>query len=255
MSIARAYDAAAKDYDATLAQNPVALWMREQLWAHYARVIPTDARVLDFTAGTGADALFLARRGARVTACDVSQGMLEELQERARAASLQIEMRVLAAETLDQLAAPQFDASQFDAAISGFAGINTIQDMPQLAQNLARALKPRGRVILHGLGAFCFWETANQIAHRHTPKPRSTQTRVGDEMIALRLYNPFKLYRSAFAPHFTLREMYALSVITAPTWVQRARGFAPILFKLDRALGRVFPTAGDFFVMDLEKRP
>lgn len=249
MSIATAYDTAARAYDAQLAQNPVAAWMRRELWKHYARAIAPNARVLDFTAGTGADAMYLARRGAQVVASDVSPGMLEELKRRARQAELEIETRVLAADALDRL-----DAGAFDAAISSFAGINTIENLPRLAQHLAQLLKPRGRVILHALNSFCLWETLNQLAHLCAPRARSARTRIGGEFITLRFYQPQQLYRDTFASLFELRELYALSVIAAPTWVLRAPRLAPLIFPIDRAVGRAFPAAGDFFVLDLEKR-
>lgn len=249
MRIARAYDEAASTYDATLEQNPVAVWMRACLWKEYARAIPKNARVLDFTAGTGTDALFLASRGAHVVALDVSQGMLAELNRRAHAANVQVETCVLAAEELGQL-----DAGTFDAAISAFAGLNTIENMPELAHNLARLVKPKGRVIVHALNAWCAWETFNQLAHFHAPRARSTQTEIGGERVTTRFFNPRALYRSAFASDFVLREMYALSVIAAPTWTRHLKPIAPVIFALDRALGRAFPTCGDFFVMDLERR-
>lgn len=249
MNIARAYDAAAPEYDAALAQDPVAVWMRQQLWAHYARVIPAQARILDFTAGTGADAIFLAQRGAQVLACDVSSGMLEELQRRARAEQLRVETRVLAAELLDRL-----DGQPFDAAVSGFAGINTIETPPQLAHNLARLVKPRGRVILHALNATCIWETVNQIAHGQLPRTRTAEIRIGGEQVKLHFFNPHELFRRAFAAQFTMRDLYGLSLVTAPTWIKRAGPLAPALFRADRVLGRVLPAAGDFFVMDLERR-
>jgi ubiquinone/menaquinone biosynthesis C-methylase UbiE len=249
MNVASVYDAAAAQYDATLAQNPVAVWMRECLWKHYTRAFPAHARVLDFTAGTGADALFLAQRGMQVVASDISPGMLAELQRRAANANLEIETRVLAAEALDQ-----FDADAFDAAISSFAGINTTENIPQLARHLARLLKPRGRVILHALNSSCAWETLNHLAHLRAPRARNTQTRIGGERVALHFYHPRVLYQDAFASEFTLREMYALSVLAAPTWLKRAGALAPTLWQMDCALGRLFPARGDFFVMDLEKR-
>jgi 2-polyprenyl-3-methyl-5-hydroxy-6-metoxy-1,4-benzoquinol methylase len=246
--LARAHNALAPGYDAALAQNPVAVWMRARLWAHYARVIPRNARVLDFTAGTGADALYLAERGAAVVALDVSPGMLQELERRATARHLHVETRVLAAETLDRL-----DAGTFDAAISGFAGLNTIQNLPQLAAALANRLNPHGRVIVHALNSFCAWERVNQLIH-HQARARSPQTPIGGEIVAPRFYQPAVLYREVFAPHFGLVRVYALSVLAAPTWVKRLGAAAPLILRFDQAVGRAFPAAGDFFVMDLEKR-
>ncbi len=234
VSIARAYDAIAPEYDAQLARNPVAAEMRRQLHAHFARVFHPGDRVLDFTAGTGADALYLAARGIAVTALDASPGMIAELRRNAARRGVRIEARVLAAEHLSKLDA------QFDGAISTFAGLNTIDDLPRLARDLAARVKPRGRVILHALSATCLW---------HRP---SRFWKPGRSLVRHRLYNPFEL-RGAFIPYFGTREIYALSVIAAPAVVNRLPRVAPLIFRLDRALGKLFPARGDFFVLDLER--
>jgi SAM-dependent methyltransferase len=153
------------------------------------------------------------------------------------------------AERLDEL-----DLS-FDGAISTFAGVNLIADMPRLAENLARAIRPGGRAILHGLNQWCFWyAAANRLRPRGERSERSGQLRVGSARIAHRLYDPFALWHAAFEKNFILREAYALSVIAAPALVNRLPRLVPVLFWIDRRVGRVAPAAGDFFVLDLERR-
>ncbi len=233
-SIARAYDAIAAEYDAQLARNPVAAEMRRQLHAHFDCVFRRGDCVLDFTAGTGADALYLAARGISVTALDASPGMIAELHRNAARRGVQVQARVLAAEHLSE-----FDA-HFDGAISTFAGLNTIDDLPRLARDLAARVKPRGRVILHVLNATCLW---------HRP---SRFWKPGKSLVPHRLYNPFEV-SAAFIPYFSAREVYALSVIAAPAVVKRLPRVVPLIFRLDRMLGRLFPARGDFFVLDLER--
>lgn len=247
-ALVRAHDALAPTYDAQLERNPVAMWMRARLWEHYTRVFAPGARLLDFTAGTGADALFLAGRGARVVALDISPGMLAELEARAGTRALAVETRVLPAEHLSRLA-----GEPFDGALSGFAGINTVEDLPRLARDLARLVRPGGRVVLHALNSWCLWETVNALRRGRPPGPRAVATAIGGEFIAHRFLDPFDLYRSAFAPYFARRETYALSVIAAPPLIARLPRAAPLLFKLDRIIGRAVPGAGDFFVIDLER--
>ncbi len=67
-----------------------------------------------------------------------------------------------------------------------------------------------------------------------------------------RLYNPFEA-SAAFIPYFSAREIYALSVVAAPAVVKRLPRVAPLIFRLDRVLGKLFPARGDFFVLDLER--
>jgi SAM-dependent methyltransferase len=246
--IAQAYDRVASHYNAQLAQNPVAEYMRAQLQAHLAHVFQSGDRVLDFTAGTGLDACFLAKRAIVVTALDASPLMIAELQTASLEQSLTIEAQVLPAERLNEL-----DARDFDGAISTFAGLNTIDNLSQLAAELHARLKPGGRLIVHALNAFCFWQWSAAIL-RGRPRRRHIETDVGGQLIHHQLYSPDNLWRTHFAAHFDRQSVYALSVVAAPAIVIRWPRLACSLFALDRIIGRIVPAAGDFFVMDLMRR-
>ncbi len=246
--IARAYDRLAPDYNAQLAQNPVAEYMRAQLQAHLARVFHSGDRVLDFTAGTGIDACYLAMQKITVTALDASPLMIAELQQASADRSLPIEAHVLPAERLNEL-----DAHDFDGAISTFAGLNTIDNLSQLAIDLHTRLKPGGRLIVHALSTFCFWQWSGAIL-RGRSRQRRIDTDLGGQLIHHQLYNPGSLWRTHFAAYFDRRSVYALSVVAAPSIVKRWPHVSRGLFALDRIIGRMIPAAGDFFVMDLVRR-
>jgi 2-polyprenyl-3-methyl-5-hydroxy-6-metoxy-1,4-benzoquinol methylase len=244
--IAVAYDAIAAEYDVQLERNPVAAYMRKRLHRHFAATFHPGDRVLDLTAGTGLDALFLAAQGIQVSALDVSSRMIAELQRNAAKSGLHIEARVLSAEYMDE------PGGYYAGAISTFAGLNTIHDMPALAESLAHSLHPHGRVILHGLNEFCLWQAAANLLRRHAD--RDGMLRIGGEGVQHRLYAPLALWRQAFAPYFRLRQAYALSVVAAPPFIKRFPRIAPFVFQVDRLLGYAFPSSGDFFVLDLERR-
>ncbi len=244
--VAHVFDGVAAEYEAQLARNPVAGYMRAELHAHFARTFHRGDHVLDFTAGTGIDAFLLAARGVRVTAIDISPAMIAELRKNLVRRGLPIDARVLAAERLSEL------EERYDGAISTFAGLNLIADLPRVEENLARAVRPGGCVILHGLNRFCLWQAAAS-ALRHRGE-RGGALRVGGERVAHFLYDPFALWRAAFAPHFKLRQAYGLSVVAAPALVERTGRLAPAIFLADRITGRILPAAGDFFVLDLERR-
>jgi SAM-dependent methyltransferase len=205
--------------------------------------------VLDLTAGTGIDACFLAMCGINVIALDVSPGMMAELDRAVDRRGLQIETHVLPVEQLAQL-----ELCDLDGAVSTFGGLNTLQSMPRLARDLVNCLKPGGRVIFHALNDFCFWQTVRYLAHGHLQIAREPDLHLGSAVVAHSFYNPFALWRDAFARDFTPREVYALSVVAAPPLAKRFPRIAPTLFRLDRVAGLVFPAAGDFFVLDLERR-
>lgn len=94
--------------------------------------IPAGARVLDLGAGSGVDALLAARRGARVTAVDMTPEMLALASGAARGAVRFV--RSLA----ERLPFP--DAS-FDAALSNGV-LNLCPDKPRVLEEIARVLRP-----------------------------------------------------------------------------------------------------------------
>lgn len=102
-------------------------------------------RMLDVAAGTGALSIPAARAGARVLATDWSAAMLERLEARARSEGLSIETRVMDGQALD------LADDTFDLAGSQF-GVMLFPDMPGGLREMARVVKPGGRVLVHALG-------------------------------------------------------------------------------------------------------
>ena len=249
MTIARAYDAIAHEYDAHLASDPVALYMRARLHEHMRYLFHPGDHVLDLSAGTGTDACYLAALGMQVTAIDASPCMIAELKRTAMRRGVQVDARVLPAECLGGL-----DLHNLAGVISTFAGFNTMDGLPRLAQNLAERLKPHGRVILHALNIFCFWRWAARFSGSGLDHGETRKVFIGGQMVSHQLYSPFALQRVAFADHFDIRRVYGLSVVAGLPLIKRFPCAVHPLFALDRILGRVFPAAGDFFVIELEKR-
>jgi demethylmenaquinone methyltransferase/2-methoxy-6-polyprenyl-1,4-benzoquinol methylase len=128
------FDRVAPVYDAMNRATTLGLDGRWRRLTARAVVRPGD-RVLDAACGTGDLALEAVKAGGRVTGLDFSEPMLE----RARRKSSAVEWV-----RGDVLALPFADAS-FDAVTIGF-GIRNVEDLEAGLRELARVLRPKGRV-------------------------------------------------------------------------------------------------------------
>ena len=98
-------------------------------------------KFLDVAAGTGALSIPAARIGAEVLSTDLSPRMLEQLAARAEKEGLAVETRVMNGASLE------LDDNSFDVAGSQF-GVMLFPDMPRGIREMARVVKPGGRVLM-----------------------------------------------------------------------------------------------------------
>jgi ubiquinone/menaquinone biosynthesis C-methylase UbiE len=99
-------------------------------------------RFLDVASGSGALSLPGARLGAQVLAVDLTPGMIERLQARARQEGLSnLEGRVMDGHALE------LESDTFDIAGSQF-GVMLFPDLPRALRELVRVTRPGGRVLM-----------------------------------------------------------------------------------------------------------
>jgi ubiquinone/menaquinone biosynthesis C-methylase UbiE len=103
-----------------------------------------DENVLDVACGTGHASLVIARTlpSVRVTAVDLSPGMLE--QARKKAAAIGIRNVEFLERDMQDLG---FPAGVFDAAVCAF-GIFFVEDMDAQLSHIVAAIKPGGRIMI-----------------------------------------------------------------------------------------------------------
>ena len=105
------------------------------------------SRFLDVACGTGALAVPAARRGADVTAVDLSPAMIEQLTTRVRAGGLtNVVSRVMDGNALE------FDDDTFDVTAS-LNGISLFPDLSGGLREAVRVTRPGGRVVIAAFGA------------------------------------------------------------------------------------------------------
>jgi ubiquinone/menaquinone biosynthesis C-methylase UbiE len=139
------HDRQARERGATFAERPEALtvddaaYLNHETWIGPAMARLGDVRglrVLDYGCGHGMAAVVLARRGARVTAFDLSAGYLSEAGRRAAANGVRLDLVQADGESL-----PFADAS-FDR-VWGNAVLHHL-DIARAGRELYRVLRPGG---------------------------------------------------------------------------------------------------------------
>jgi SAM-dependent methyltransferase len=133
--------------------------------AFVARIrLEPGARVLDIACGTGNVTIPLARRGATVTGLDMTPHLLEEARARAAREGLRIRFDEGFVEKL-----PYPDAS-FDVLVSMF-GIMFSPLPATVASEMARVLRPGGRLALANWTPSGFSGKMSEVSGRYLPPP------------------------------------------------------------------------------------
>ena len=177
------WDRIAPGYDKT--NTPTQMWLGNQ--GLRRADLRAGMRFLDVAAGSGALSIPAARLGAQVLATDRSPVMLELLEARVRREGLSIETRIMDGHALE------LDDNSFDLAGSQF-GVMLFPDMPKGIAEMARVVKPGGRVLMtvygdpHKIEFFGFFVGAIQSV-----RPDFTGPPMDPPPLAFQLQDPSRL--------------------------------------------------------------
>jgi ubiquinone/menaquinone biosynthesis C-methylase UbiE len=140
-STREAWDRIAPGYDRT--NTPTQMWLGNETLLRSG--LRSGMRFLDVASGSGALSIPAARLGAEVVAIDQSPIMLELLERRASNEGLSIATRIMDGHALE------LEDNSFDMAGSQF-GVMLFPDMPKGIREMARVVKPGGRVVVTAYG-------------------------------------------------------------------------------------------------------
>ncbi|HKS95084.1 MAG TPA: class I SAM-dependent methyltransferase [Terriglobia bacterium] len=238
------FDALAGTYDAQFTDSFIGRKQRQAVWRELDRLFHPGQRILEINCGTGVDALYLARRGVEVFACDSSSRMIEVARERmGRAAralgsgaglSAKVKFEILATEEICKL---HDSEPPFDGVLSNFAGLNCVEDLRAVSRDLAQLLKPGAVAALCLFGPSCAWEILWYLAHGNARQAfrrlRSSGdlAELGDGMSVRVHYPTVATLGRLFAPEFRLRTWKGIGVAVPPSYVE------PLAQRFPRVLG------------------
>jgi ubiquinone/menaquinone biosynthesis C-methylase UbiE len=229
------FDSVAARYDEIFTSSRIGRAQRASVWNELAKTFRPGDRVLEIGCGTGVDACFLAERGVRVVACDSSSHMIAVATRRVQENGWQKLVRplVLRAEEIATLPADEL----FDGAYSNFGALNCVEDLAQLARNLARLLKPGATALLCWMGPCCLWELIWYSAHgnRHKAFRRMRRNgvtaRIADGVPIRVLYPSIRSLSRTFAPEFRLQSFKGVGVAVPPSYLEDWARRHPRLFQ------------------------
>jgi len=272
------FDEMAASYDRTFTNSLIGTLMRQAVWRRLDSCFKPGDRVLELNCGTGADAIYLGRRGVRVLATDIAPTMLEIARDKVARAGLAnlVEVAQLAIEDLTSRQgereigqattswSPGLPVSlfqPFDGALSNFGGLNCVADLPVVAAGLAAHLRPGARAVLCVMGPLVPWEWAWYLRRGQLGKAFRRLRRGGIDWRGLTIrYPSVWAVRRAFAPAFRLRRVSAVGALVPPSytegWAARHPRLLARLNDWERRLETLppLPWLADHYLIELERR-
>ncbi|MCX7877186.1 MAG: class I SAM-dependent methyltransferase [Ignavibacteria bacterium] len=257
-----AFNKIAVNYNRCDNANPLLGWMRNIVQEIYLRHIPSGSRILELNAGTGVDAIFLASKGMKVFATDISDGMIEVLKDNAYS---EIKRGLIKAETKSFDEISSVKEENFDAAVSNFGGLNCINDFKELSRSLSEKLKHGGLFIAVVMNRYCPWEIFYYFLKMNFReafrrfKRKGIYAEVGGVKVKT-YYFGTRQFTSYFQKFFSIEKIYSLALFTPPPYLNKIYYKFPricnFLMKTDKKVMEFFPfkLAGDHFVIIMRRR-
>lgn len=153
-------------------------------------------RVLDVGTGDGTYAIEAAKRGAKVTALDIEQDMLDAAGKRASEAKMDIELKE------GSITALPFREASFDIVI-GVTVLCFLPDPEHALREIARVLAPEGQLILGDLNRFSLWAAGRRLRSWFSHNIwRQVSFRSEDTLKELMVYSGFCIMDSQRAVYF-----------------------------------------------------
>jgi ubiquinone/menaquinone biosynthesis C-methylase UbiE len=258
-----AFDSVAVDYDGPRGNNELIQDMRHEMWRTLDATFAPGAQLMDIGCGTGLDAVRMARIGHHITATDWSPRMVARTQERAEREQLQQRVQALAIGA-QELARVE-GRNRFDGAYSDLGALNCVPNLPEMAAQCARLLKPGGMLVFSVIGRFCPWEIGYYASRWNAARIRvrfaanMVPVNMNKRVVWTNYYSPREFYR-AFKSQFVLTQYRGLCVFAPPPYLTQVKARYPRLYRnlwrLDRRAAGwpLLRNLGDHFLMIMRKR-
>ena len=261
-TIAEAFSRTAEKYDDFAIDHPHLTRMRNKVYSHVTRLIPSGSRILELNAGTGTDAVQLAQRGYSVHATDIALGMLDRLRDKVEDVNLGSRITW---EERSFLSLDDVPGAPFDAVFSDLGGLNCLPNLSPVIQQLPKVLRAGSLVTWVLMPRICLWEWMEVFrGNFRLAVRRLTQHAVRANLEGLQFdvyyFSPRQVI-DLFGEDYDLVALEVLSVITPTAESKKLAKRFPRLYRvlswLDDKLSPHWPWYGwgDFYILSLRYNP
>src|SRR5450755_4064215 len=260
--VALAFTGQSAIFDQLYATNEIVTYKRERVRTHLLKYLDPGSKILELNAGTGDDAIFLAKLGHYVHATDVSSGMQEKLMEKLAFHEVNafVSNELCSFTSLENLR----DKGPYDCIFSNFAGLNCTGNLEKVLKSFENLLKPGGLVLLVMLPGFCLWETLFifkgkfKTAARRFFSLNGRRAKIDDAFFTCWYYSP-SFIQKTMKNHFHLMELQGLCTIVPPSYVENfaekyPKTFARLCTMEERLKNRwPWKYIGDYYIISLKR--
>ncbi|RMG31208.1 MAG: class I SAM-dependent methyltransferase [Methanobacteriota archaeon] len=252
-----AFSSKGAEYERESLHNPIVRFTRRQVYSHILRLRKPPAKILEINAGSGFDALNLARMGYSVLATDSAPGMVDMIKSKTHP-NLKGEQMSFLNLDLDQT---------FDIILSNFGGLNTTPHLAKVFKQFPYLLNEGGFAILTILNPFCLWEFANlpwswKTATRRLNwfKKKPVKANIDGHSVNTYYYSPSQI-RNAMPLFMEYVGIQGLSTFVPPPYMNhipaKYPNFYRFLEKIEKRLAFYWPFThvGDYFIITFRKMP
>jgi len=248
--VASAFDSASEEYDFTIGHNFINTWIRKRSIEVLLRSIRSEDFLVEVGAGTGAEAIQIAKHVRGIIATDVSKSMVDLMAAKVRAKHLEgkvVPVR-LAAFELSKLRG-LLGGKELRVAYSFNGALNCEPRLEKFVSSLADLLGPGGLFICSVRNTLCLaealWHAAVLQFDRMNPRMRQPiMVSVGGTDIPSTYYSPGEFLRK-FESHFKAKEVIALPGLLPPAYLNnyflKLGSLGSAIGRIDRALSGLFP--------------
>jgi SAM-dependent methyltransferase len=248
--VSMAFDSASEEYDVTIGRNFINTLIRQRSLEMLYRILRKDDVVLEVGAGTGAEAVLVARRVARVVATDISPAMVDLLRRKSAARKLSQKVdavRVAAADIAG--IRKMLPDGRVRVAYSFNGALNCEPRLTVFVDALASIVAPGGYFVCSIRNNLCITEILTYAAVlRYSGmvkrKIQPMMVSVGGSDIPSTYYSVGR-FLGFFRGDFEVERIIGLPALLPPAYLNdhyvRARRILRVFEWADKALGSAFP--------------